>query len=88
MISMPNRKLTHYRFGPAFGWINRTLRSRRKAINKITILYKKFGLVSDGCSLCKSNNFSLISEGDRYGFDLKKTVLQSMRPYPNIPSTF
>jgi predicted SAM-dependent methyltransferase len=88
---MPNRKLTHYRFGPAFGWINRTLRSRRKAINKITTLYKKFGLVSDGCSLCKSNNFTLISEGDRYGFDLKKQFCNQcglIQTYPALSREF
>ena len=69
---MSNRILKHFRFGPTFARINRTLRSRRKAISKIMVLYKKYGLVSDGCSLCKSNNFTLLSEGDRYGFDLKK----------------
>ena len=69
---MSNRILKHFRFGPTFARINRTLRSRRKAINKIMTLYKKFGLVSNGCSLCRNNNFTLISEGDRYGFDLKK----------------
>jgi hypothetical protein len=88
---MPNRKLTHYRFGPTFGWVNRTLRSRRKAISKIMALYKKFGLVSDGCSLCKSNNFSLISEGDRYGFDLKKQFCNQcglIQTYPALSREF
>ena len=88
---MSNRELKHYRFGPTFGWINRTLRSRRKAINKIMALYKKFGLVSDGCSLCKSNNFTLISEGDRYGFDLKKQFCNQcglIQTYPTLSREF
>ena len=71
---MSNRVLKHYRFGRTFARINRTLRSRRKKISKIMALYKKFGLVSGGCSLCKSKNFTLVSEGDRYGFDLKKQL--------------
>jgi len=49
---MSNRILKHYRFGKIFAWINRHLRSRRKAIEKIRNLYKKLGLVSNGCSLC------------------------------------
>ena len=57
---MANRILKHFRFGPTFAKINRTLRSRRKAIRKIMVLYKKFGLVSNGCSLCESNNFTLV----------------------------
>ena len=88
---MSYRELKHYRFGPTFGWINRTLRSRRKAISKIMALYKKFGLVSDGCSLCKSNNFTLISEGDRYGFDLKKQFCNQcglIQTYPALSREF
>ena len=50
-------------------------------------LYKKFGLVSDGCSLCKSNNLTLLSEGDRYGFDLKKQFCNEcglIQTYPSV----
>ncbi|MDC1450395.1 class I SAM-dependent methyltransferase [Candidatus Thioglobus sp.] len=88
---MSDKVLKHFRFGPAFARVNRTLRSRRKAINKIMALYKKFGLVSDGCSLCKSNNFSLISEGDRYGFDLKKQFCNEcglIQTYPSVSREF
>ena len=88
---MSKRILKHYRFGLTFAWVNRNLRSRRKAINKITTLYKKFGLVSDGCSLCKSNNFTLISEGDRYGFDLKKQFCNQcglIQTYPALSREF
>ena len=88
---MSNRVLKHYRFGPAFARINRTLRSRRKAIKKIMALYKKFGLVSGGCSLCESKNFSLVSEGDRYGFDLKKQLCNEcglIQTYPAVSSGF
>ena len=88
---MSSRILEHYRFGPAFAWVNRTLRSRRKAINKIMTLYKKFGLVSGGCSLCKSKNFTLVSEGDRYGFDLKKQLCNEcglIQTYPAVSREF
>ena len=88
---MANRILKHFRFGPTFAKINRTLRSRRKAIRKIMVLYKKFGLVSNGCSLCESNNFTLVSEGDRYGFDLKKHFCNEcglIQTYPAVSRKF
>jgi len=88
---MSNRILKHFRFGPTFARINRTLRSRRKAISKIMTLYKKYGLVSDGCSLCESNNFTLVSEGDRYGFDLKKQFCNEcglIQTYPAVSREF
>ena len=88
---MSNRVLKHYRFGSAFAWVNRTLRSRRKKINEIMILYKKFGLVSGGCSLCESKNFTLVSEGDRYGFDLKKQLCNEcglIQTYPSVSREF
>ena len=88
---MSNRVLKHFRFGPTFARINRTLRSRRKAINKILSLYKKYGLVSNGCSLCGSNNFTLVSEGDRYGFDLKKQFCNEcglIQTYPAVSKEF
>ena len=88
---MTNRALKHFRFGPTFARINRTLRSRRKAINKILSLYKKYGLVSNGCSLCGSNNFTLVSEGDRYGFDLKKQFCNEcglIQTYPAVSKEF
>ena len=88
---MSNRILKHFRFGLAFARINRTLRSRRKKINEIMILYKKFGLESGGCSLCESKNFTLISEGDRYGFDLKKQFCNQcglIQTYPALSREF
>jgi SAM-dependent methyltransferase len=88
---MSNRVLEHFRFGLTFAWVNRTLRSRRKTINKIMTLYKKYGLVSDGCSLCESNNFTLVSEGDRYGFDLKKQFCNQcglIQTYPSLSREF
>jgi len=54
-------------------------------------LYKKYGLVSDGCSLCESNNFTLLSEGDRYGFDLKKQFCNQcglIQTYPALSREF
>jgi SAM-dependent methyltransferase len=91
VILMSDRALKHYRFGSTFAWVNRTLRSRRKAISKIMTLYKKYGLVIDGCSLCESNNFTLVSEGDRYGFDLKKQFCNQcglIQTYPALSREF
>jgi len=88
---MSSRILEHYRYGRAFAWVNRTLRSRRKKISQIMALYKKFGLVSGGCSLCKSKNFTLVSEGDRYGFDLKKQICNEcglIQTYPSVSREF
>ncbi len=88
---MNKRVLKHYRFGRAFAWINRHLRSRRVSIEKIRILYKKIGLVSNGCSLCKGNDFSLLAEGDRYGFDLSKQMCNQcglVQTYPSLPPEF
>ena len=88
---MSDRVLKHFRFGSTFAKINRTLRSRRKAISNIMTLYKKYGLVMDGCSLCDSNNFTLISEGDRYGFDLKKQFCNQcglIQTYPALSREF
>ena len=88
---MSNRILKHFRFGPTFARVNRTLRSRRKAFNKIMTLYKNYGLVSDGCSLCESKNFTLVSEGDRYGFDLKKQFCNEcglIQTYPAVSREF
>ena len=88
---MPNRILKHFRFGLTFARVNRTLRSRRKAINKIMALYKNYGLVSNGCSLCESKNFTLVSEGDRYGFDLKKqfcNICGLIQTYPAVSREF
>jgi SAM-dependent methyltransferase len=54
-------------------------------------LYKKFGLVSGGCNLCESKTFTLISEGDRYGFDLKKQFCNEcglIQTYPAVSREF
>ena len=88
---MSKRILKHYRFSNSFAWINRHLRSRRVAIKKIRSLYQKLGLTNNGCSLCKSSDFSLISEGDRYGFDLNKQLCNQcglVQTYPALSPKF
>ncbi len=88
---MSKRILKHYRFSKTFAWINRHLRSRRVAIKKIRSLYQKLGLTNNGCSLCKSSDFSLLSEGDRYGFDLNKQLCNQcglVQTYPAPPPEF
>ena len=88
---MTKRTLKHYRFSKTFAWINRHLRSRRNPIKKIRNLYKKFGLVSNGCSLCKGFDFQLLAEGDRYGFDLNKQICNQcglVQTYPSLSPEF
>lgn len=86
-----NRVLKHYRFSKIFALVNRNLRSRRKVIKQIRILYQSLGLLSNGCSLCRGHDFCLISEGDRYGFDLKKQFCNQcglVQTYPTLSAKF
>lgn len=85
------RVLNHYRFGKKFAWLNRTIRSRRKSIKKIIAIYENLRMVEDGCSLCKEDNFSLLAEGDRYGFNLKKQICNRcglVQTYPKLGPEF
>lgn len=85
------RILQHYRFGTVFAWINRHLRSRRNAIKKIRLLYQEYGLVENGCTLCGGKKFTLIAQGDRYGFDLKKQFCNQchlIQTYPALSEEF
>jgi len=48
-------------------------------------------LENNGCTLCKENDFSLVSEGDRYGFPLKKQLCNScglVQTYPRLSLAF
>ena len=85
------RVLKHYRFSKFFAAINRTVRSRRKPIKYIRSLYGKLGLIEDGCSFCGQREFTLLSEGDRYGFDLKKQICNHcglVQTYPKLSPEF
>lgn len=88
---MSKRVLSHYRFSSFFALINRTCRSRRKQIKETIQLYKNEGLVSDGCSLCGKENFTLLSQGDRYGFALNKQICNHcglVQTYPRLSPEF
>lgn len=88
---MGNRVLSHYRFGKTFAWINRKLRTRRNAIEKIRKLYSSYRLVFDGCSLCRGTDFTLLAQGDRYGFDLNKQFCNQcglIQTYPSLSREF
>ena len=88
---MSKRILKHYRFGKLFGWINRHVRSRRKAIQQTRELYQAMGLVERGCCLCGNTEFTLVAEGDRYGFDLNKQFCNNcglIQTYPSLPEEF
>jgi hypothetical protein len=55
------------------------------------VLYKNFVLVSGGCSLCECKNFTLVNEGDCYGFDLKKQLCNEcglIQKYPSVSREF
>ena len=85
------RILSHYRFGKPFAWINRNCRSRRQSIKKVIELYQSTELEENGCMLCKEKTFSLIAEGDRYGFPLKKQLCNTcglIQTYPRLSKDF
>ena len=69
-----SRLIKKFRYGPFAGWLRRNTSKRRKKIAEVRKLYLKLGLVDAPCSLCKSDNFQLLSVADRYGFDIKKQV--------------
>jgi len=88
---MNKRVLKHYRFSKAFAWINRHVRRRRATINRIRALYLRYGLVENGCRLCGQRDFTLVAEGDRYGFDLKKQCCNHcglIQTYPALSAEF
>jgi len=86
-----NRLIKHYRFSNIFAFINRNVRSRRKKIKQIKNLYESIGLEDSGCSLCGSKEFKLISNSDRYGFNLSKQFCNScglIQTYPRLSKEF
>ncbi|MFT6102843.1 MAG: hypothetical protein ACJATV_001028 [Granulosicoccus sp.] len=47
--------------------------------------------MSDGCSLCGKENFTLLSQGDRYGFTLNKQICNHcglVQTYPRLSPEF
>lgn len=88
---MSERILKHYRFGRAFAWLNRHVRSRRTAIRQTRELYTRMGLEERGCCLCGNKTFTLVTEGDRYGFDLNKQFCNHcglIQTYPSLSKDF
>lgn len=71
---MAQRLLRHFRYGRTFAFLRRLTSSRSKSINAVRKLYQEFGLENRPCVLCGGKAFSLICEGDRYGFDLDKQI--------------
>lgn len=54
-------------------------------------MYQKMGLKECGCKLCAENNFTLLAESDRYGFDLKKQICNVcglVQTYPSLGEEF
>lgn len=85
------RVLAHYRFGPGFAWFKRKLSKRSRYISTVKDLYEEMGLENNSCSLCGGNDYSLLSEGDRYGFDLKKQLCNQcglVQTHPTLSEEF
>ena len=69
--------ITNFRYGTVAGTLRRLTSKRCKKIKEVRALYMSLGLIDAPCSICKSYNYQLISEADRYGFDIKKQVCLS-----------
>lgn len=88
---MTVRLFSSYRFGRIFGWLRRNSSSRRKKIKAVRNMYMQMGLVENGCKLCGLQDFTLLAESDRYGFDLKKQFCNScglVQTYPTVSNEF
>lgn len=89
--TMTKRFLNSFRFSPLFGWFRRNTSSRRKKIKAVRSMYQEMGLVENGCKLCAGEDFTLLSECDRYGFDLKKQFCNTcglVQTYPTVSDKF
>ncbi len=85
------RFLSHPRYGRAYAWLKRNRGSRRQLKNRVRDLYLKSGLVHRGCVLCGSDDFTLLCENDRYGFDLQKQFCNRcglVQTQPSLPREF
>ncbi|RKE83633.1 class I SAM-dependent methyltransferase [Rhizobium sp. AG855] len=71
---MAQRLLRQFRYGRTFAFLRRLTSSRSKIIRAVRKLYRDYGLENRPCVLCGGREFTLICEGDRYGFDLDKQI--------------
>lgn len=83
---LSKRALSHFRFGRLYGWFRRNTSSRRKAIHSIKRMYEKYGLEHRSCVLCGEDQFTLLAQTDRYGFDLDKRICESCGLVQTNPS--
>ncbi|MCB1459872.1 MAG: class I SAM-dependent methyltransferase, partial [Nitratireductor sp.] len=86
-----SRFLRHPRFSRSYALFKRISGKRRRAIAETRALYAKTGLESKGCVNCKSTDFVLLCESDRFGFDLKKQYCNQcglVQTYPSLPADF
>lgn len=74
VYSLTQRLLRHFRYGRTFAFLRRLTSSRSGSINAVRKLYLGYGLDNRPCVLCGGTDFTLICEGDRYGFDLDKQI--------------
>lgn len=84
--TLSKRALSHFRFGRIYGWLRRHSSSRRQAIKNIRNMYQMTGLENRLCTICGSDEFSLLAESDRYGFDLKKQLCEKCGLVQTVPS--
>ena len=76
-MTLKKRAIKNFRYGKVAGWLRRNSSKRRVKIKEIRDLYNHLGLIDSPCSICKSTDFQLLSEADRYGFDIKKQICLS-----------
>lgn len=74
IFTVAQRLLRPFRYGKTFAFLRRLTSSRSKSIRAVRKLYQEYGLEDRACVLCGGDDFTLVCEGDRYGFDLDKQI--------------
>lgn len=85
------RLLTHYRYSKRIGRLRQLLQRNIFSTVKVGYAYSKQDFVYDGCLNCRSDNFELISESDRYGLPISKQLCKAcglLQTYPLPNSNF
>ncbi len=85
------RLLTHYRYSKRIGTLRQLLQRNIFSTVKVGYAYSKQDFVYDGCLNCRSDNFELISESDRYGLPISKQLCKAcglLQTYPLPNSNF
>lgn len=79
------RLLTHYRYSKHIGKMRQILQRNIFSTVKVGRAYLKQDFIYAGCVNCRSDNFELISESDRYGLPISKQLCKAcglLQTYP------